>query len=203
MTNESRFDKRVSFRLTSLVSTNESRFDERVSFRQTSLYSRTNESRWKSFIEWLINRDDLKSSSFPETVSDPEYFIILCCFSFCFPLMKTVFMGCLILKDMIISFLKWVFPRKPSFNLRDLMKIITNRNEKSNFATKNVLTCWYWGKFYYRDEIASVGLGSPIFLSWRRKRIVLERELWFIKWFVKVFKKQIMRWISLVNDHDD
>ena len=88
-TNESRFDKRVSFRLTSLVSTNESRFDERVSSRQTSLvstnesrfdkrvpslYSRTNESRWKSFIEWHINRDDLKSSGFPETVSDPRVF---------------------------------------------------------------------------------------------------------------------------------
>ena len=68
-TNESRFDKRVSFRLTSLVSTNESRFDKRV----PSLYSRTNESRWKSFIEWLINRDDLKSSGFPETVSDPTF----------------------------------------------------------------------------------------------------------------------------------
>ena len=46
---------------------NESRFDKRV----PSLYSRTNESRWKSFIEWHINRDDLKSSGFPETVSDP------------------------------------------------------------------------------------------------------------------------------------
>ena len=62
--NESRFVKWVSLCQTSLVSWNEPRFD---SFR----FSRTNESRWKSFIEWLINRDDLKSSGFPETVSDP------------------------------------------------------------------------------------------------------------------------------------
>ena len=68
--NESRFVKRVSFLQTSLVSSNESRFVKWVSLCQTSLvswneprfdsfrFSRTNESRWKSFIEWLINRDD-------------------------------------------------------------------------------------------------------------------------------------------------
>ena len=87
--NESRFVKRVSFLQTSLVSSNESRFVKWVSLCQTSLvswneprfdsfrFSRTNESRWKSFIEWLINRDDLKSSGFPETVSDP-FFLLIC-----------------------------------------------------------------------------------------------------------------------------
>ena len=80
-TNESCLDemslvstKWVLSRRMSLVLKNESRFEEQVSFRQTSLYSRTNKSCWKSFIEWLINRDDLKLSGFPETVSDPNFF---------------------------------------------------------------------------------------------------------------------------------
>ena len=46
------FFNQASFRQTSLVSTNKSRFDKRVSIlEQTSLVE-------KSFIEWLINRDD-------------------------------------------------------------------------------------------------------------------------------------------------
>ena len=78
-----RFDKRVSFRRTSLILTNESRLDSRtnesridsrtnesridsrthesrIDFRtnESRIDSRTNESHWKSFIEWLINRDD-------------------------------------------------------------------------------------------------------------------------------------------------
>ena len=57
------FAKWVSFRQTSLASSNESRFVKWVSFHQKSLVLTrfdcwTNESRWKSFIEWLINRDD-------------------------------------------------------------------------------------------------------------------------------------------------
>ena len=83
MRREPTFAERISFRQTSLVSSNESRFIKWVSLCQTSLvswneprfdsfrFSWTNESRWKSFIEWLINRDDLKSSGFPETVSNP------------------------------------------------------------------------------------------------------------------------------------
>ena len=74
-----RFDKRVSFRRTSLVSTNESRFDERVSFRRTSLYSRTNESLFSNKrvslkIVYRVTHKSwrLKTSCFPEPVSDPE-----------------------------------------------------------------------------------------------------------------------------------
>ena len=86
--NESRFVKWVSFRQMSLVVSNESRFVKRASLWLVSILSnkrvslkivyRVTYKSWRFKIEGFPrnrewNRDDLKSSGFPETVSDPSF----------------------------------------------------------------------------------------------------------------------------------